>query len=211
METERWIRDAIRDAAEDAADDSASSTFGYIFREESVGIAVRGATPEDAPELAAIGLQAFHHAHAALLHPTDLIGDVVEHFATSRFREDLFDADKRSLVAVWQGTTVGFAQLRLGLPMIPIEASRPLGIDGIYVAPDWAGYGVGSALIRASLALASDVGSDVLWVRTHARNRGACSFFRRWHFSTVGRTSVRLAGGSAEPFLILSRSIEPLS
>lgn len=57
------------------------------------------------------------------------------------------------------------------------------------------GYGVGSALIRASLALASDIGSDVFWVRAQARNRGACSFFLRWDFSLVGRTSLKLAGG----------------
>lgn len=209
MDTETWIREAVRDEVESSPDDTASSTFGYVLRDDSIGIAVRGAVPEDAAELAVIGLQAFHHAHAALLHPTHLVGDVLDHFGSRRFREDLFDPEKRSLVAVWEGTTVGFAQLRLGLPTIPIEASRPLGVDGIYVAPDWSGYGVGSSLIRASLALASDVGSDVIWVRTHIRNRGACSFFRHWGFSEAGLATVELNGGGVEPFSILTRPVEP--
>jgi GNAT superfamily N-acetyltransferase len=118
----------------------------------------------------------------------------------------LADPDSRWLVALWEGETVGFAQLRTATLPANLPGRLPIELRGLFVAPDWGRHGVGSTLVEASSKLALSLGHESLWVRVFAANRTAVSFMRHQRFERVHR-DLLIGRKSSATVLTLSRCI----
>lgn len=211
MNTKQWIRKVVDDARDEtlpSSEDSGETTWSYLIREDETGLAVRRAATDDAQTLAAIGVRAYSYAHADAVHPSDLAKDVVERFDIRRLRRELKNKRHAFLVAVWGGNPVGFAELRSGLAPHPVRSHGSVEIAGLYVAPDWLGYGVGRALLKGSLKLSQMQGRQTLWVRSWVGNASALSFFTHAGFEQVGREILTIGNKSTADVVLLSRQVE---
>ena len=179
----------------------------YLFRYRTpdTGVEVRDGFASDAPTLAAIGSRAFVHTHSGTIHPVDLAG-VASRFDAAEIRTDIETRRSRWLVAQWSRDTVGGAELRISKG--PDSAGEhPMELGGIYVAPDWSGYGVGSALVEACSRLARKLGHDALWVRYFESNHHATEFLEHAGFVVVNRETSVAGLRSQATVLTLARPV----
>lgn len=139
-------------------------------------VAIRDATPEDVPSIAAI------YAHAVLNTVATL--DTEEPTAAS-MSEWLshHDAGHPVIVASVDGETLGWASLSAWSPKggyhTTVEAS-------VYVAPGHHGRGIGTRLLQEVIARARVLGVHVVVARIAAENRTSLRLVARCGFAPVG-------------------------
>ena len=136
-------------------------------------IAIRAAQPGDAATLAAIDVATWTTANS----PAGLPAEPRPFF---RAEEDPAD----TLVAVLDGAVVGYAKLRntLSLP----SRAHVLEINGIAVAPEAVGQGVGQTLVEAAVAEAKRRGARKLSLRVLGTNTAARRLYARCGFVEEG-------------------------
>jgi putative acetyltransferase len=143
-----------------------------------VTVAVRPEAGDDAEAIRAVHLAAF---------PTSAEADLV-----TRLHED---HDSRiSLVAEQAGEIVGHAMLSRMSVSAGSRAFRALGLGPVAVLPGTQGSGVGSELIRSSLAIASALGEEVVFVL------GEPDYYSRFGFSA--EAAAPFASPYAGPFFM---------
>jgi ribosomal protein S18 acetylase RimI-like enzyme len=135
---------------------------------EDLAIAVRFARKEDAQSVARVYIESWHDTYPAIL-PTELLRAMSTKGQASRWRSTIVSGNReRVLVAECPKRGV------LGMTSFGAAQDKALGYDGevytLYVAPDYFGQGIGSALLRAAFEAlhGSQFASCVIWA--HARN-----------------------------------------
>ncbi len=213
MDARQWIQWATTatDGLEPVSDEGETDgpTARYLILDQDSGVRVREATEKDASDIAAIGRRAFHHAFFGVLDLSSLTR-VAGRFDVATLRREIRESSSRYLLGIWESNLVGFAQLRPGSSPPSMLDGPALELHGLYVAPDWARRGVGSALVRGASAHARDLGFESLWCAALEANRGAVHFFRSRGFRCVRRERV-VIGKRRRVRLILSRlvAVEP--
>lgn len=116
--------------------------------------------------------------------------------SASRLEEYL--AAGQVVVARRGGEVVGHLQL------IPGKSPGELEINNMAVLTEWQGHGVGSALVRAAVGLASAERARMLAVATAAADTGNLRFYQRQGFRmrTVERDAFTPATGYPEKIMI---------
>jgi ribosomal protein S18 acetylase RimI-like enzyme len=147
-------------------------------------IALRLATREDAPNLAALSIQVWLHTYATTGLRTALSEYVLAEFTAARFRALLDDANLLVVVAEMDAHLVGYAKLDFEAPCADLpELSVELAT--LYVQEHFAGRGIGSSLLSACRAHAlRRTGAPDLWLSVYHLNRRAVAFYEK-HGMTV--------------------------
>lgn len=127
-------------------------------------------------------------------------------FGTQVQAAELADAERTFLIAESEGATVGYAQLRRGVPPRCVAGMRTIEIVRLYADAHWIGRGAGSALMSASLDLAIAECRDTVWLAVWEENDRAITFYRRWGFGPVGVATFRL-GGDVQHDLVMARPV----
>lgn len=99
-----------------------------------------------------------------------------------------------------------YAKLRTGTTDPSVTGSGPVELQRLYVDRSAIGYGVGAALMRASLDAARLAGHRTIWLGVWELNARAISFYERWQFQTVGDHKFRL-GSDHQTDLIMVRPV----
>ena len=110
------------------------------------------------------------------------------------------DVDERAALfaRTSEGTVVAVADGQV-IGMLHIEASRHgFGEIGMLVDRDWRGRGVGSALLRAGIGRARELGLHKLSLEVFARNTGAIALYRAAGFTEEGRRAGQYRRASGE-------------
>ena len=81
-----------------------------------------------------------------------------------------------------------------------------LEIKRLYVLDDWQGTGLGAALMRASLALAQELGCSAVVLGVWEKNQRALAFYQRFGFRQIGQHLFRL-GQDQQTDLILRKGL----
>ena len=151
-------------------------------------LTVRGARPDDAPDIVRINIRAWREAYAGIV-PEDVLAAMDEAERIERYRERLSQwSPFENVVAVDAGRTVGytaFGPYRVGRHEAML--SRRVGeVLAIYVDPSRWGTGAGRTLMDATLARLAARGftSVRLWVLTD--NAQARRFYERAGFTADG-------------------------
>ena len=133
-------------------------------------LTVRGARPDDAPDIVRINIRAWREAYAGIV-PEDVLAAMDEAERIERYRERLSQwSPFENVVAVDAGRTVGytaFGPYRVGRHEAML--SRRVGeVLAIYVDPSRWGTGAGRTLMDAAVARLAARGftSVRLWVLT---------------------------------------------
>ena len=112
---------------------------------------IRTASSTDNVLLAELGARTFFDTFAQDNTPEDIAAYLAASFSPQKQAEELADPLSTFLIAEIDGSTAGYARLRLSSPPASIAGRRPLEIARLYSDKAWIGRGVGAALMAAWL------------------------------------------------------------
>ena len=167
-------------------------------------ITIRRAGPTDAPLLARLAATTFLDTFAADNDPDDLAAYMATAFGEDIQRAELQDPERAVFLAECGGTESGY----LTLHDRPVPAddgdANAMQIVRLYVARHAIGTGVGAALMRHAIAVASERGRTSIWLTTWERNTRAIAFYRRFEFQERGLVPF-MVGRDRQTDLVLVR------
>ena len=169
-------------------------------------IHVRTATADDVPALAEFGALTFRDTFAWYNTESDMAAYLAAAFAPEVQAREVSDASGVFLLAEVEGALAGYARLRRGDAPAAVAGLRPVELVRFYADKPWIGRGIGSRLMEASLAIASEWERDVAWLDVFSENPLAIAFYERWGLSVVGRQSF-LLGEDVQDDLVMARRI----
>ncbi len=117
---------------------------------------------------------------------TGATDEAVKEISSERFlMERLASPKVRILIATADSEVVGFASLRS-------EEEGRVELSGVVVMQSASGQGVGTRLIRKSLALAARLGFRTISVRTEVFNKKAIGFYKKNGFTETGKATEKV-------------------
>lgn len=138
---------------------------------------VRPARPEDASCLAALASLVWLDTYASAGIRPALARHVQASFTPQVFLDKLADPQLHILLLERDGHLLAYALLQVGA-VCPGEPAWQAELVTLYVMPRFAGQGLGSRLLSASLQLAGQLGYPGLWLSVFHGNQRALGFYR---------------------------------
>lgn len=172
----------------------------------SAALALRRATPEDAPALAALAAKTFHETFAADNRPEDMAEHLSTAYGVAQQSAEIASTDYATLLAFADGTLAAFAQVRRHQPPPCVTGAAPIEIHRFYVDRPWHGQGVARPLMDACLDAARAFGGRTLWLSVWERNPRAQAFYAKAGFTRVGEADFWV-GPDRQADHILARAI----
>ena len=191
-------------------------------------IAIRFATPADAPVLSAFAARTFREAFAPMVAPDAMETYLAQSFPEASVRTELADPRSVFVIATTDaGEWAGYAKLFFGgdgcppvgcAPLCPpdcppappavrqLPSSNRVKLWRLYTAREHQGRGVGAALLERAARVARDRGGATLWLTVNTGNTGAVRFYERHGFVRTGFTSFNL-GGEVQHDFLMERSL----
>ena len=149
---------------------------------------IRAPGVDEAPQLSDLAIRTFRDTYAAETRPEDMDAYLANAYRPDGLAVELADPRHRWLVAEADGRLSGFSHLHDEETHEAVAAERPVLLAHLYLDRPYQGIGLGSALMRRSMAEARAAGHDVIWLGVWERNPKAVEFYRRWGFRPVGET-----------------------
>lgn len=147
---------------------------------------IRYAGPDDVPRLAELGVRTFVETFGHLYPPADLEAYLADAYPEDRFRAELEDPGKATLLGLVDGVAVGYAQVgpcALPHPDVGPDSGE---LKRLYLLREAQGHGLGTGLLHAALAWLERDGPRDLWLSVFEDNHGAQRLYRRHGFEEVG-------------------------
>jgi diamine N-acetyltransferase len=168
--------------------------------------AIRRATGDDGPALAALGAATFAETFGHLYPPADLRAFLAASHSPHAWARALADPQR----AVWVATLadrrpIGF--ITVGACKLPAENREPAAgeVQQLYVLAAYQNLRLGSALMDVGLQWLAAHGRTPLYVGVWSENFGAQRFYRRYGFDKVGEYGFAV-GNTLDREFILRRS-----
>ncbi len=153
-------------------------------------VAVRFATPDDAPALADLAARVFARTYGAAIPPDILQSYLARSFAPQVVAAEIAQPNVTHLLALEDGDIIGFSKLEPS-PLPPdVGASHAVELSKLYVDAAHHSRGVGASLLLRTLAEARRQGWNTLWLCVWEHNSRAVAFYHKWGFEIVGRTQI---------------------
>lgn len=150
------------------------------------GIVIRAAEPADASYLAELAARTFITTFAADNNPADIDAYVAKAFSKDTMLQELEDSQSIFLLAVADGTNIGYAKIRKGEPPDCVDGPKPIELERLYVDASKQSGGVGAALMQAVFEYARGEGYETVWLGAWEKNPDARRFYERQGFAAVG-------------------------
>lgn len=167
--------------------------------------AIRRATSEDAPTLAALGASTFTETFGHLYPPEDLQAFLAGSHSVDAWTHTLADPRRAVWVAMLaDSTSIGF--IAVGACKLPIENREPTAgeIQQLYVLGRYHNLRVGSSLMDLGLEWLEAHGRTPLYIGVWSENLGAQRFYGRYGFNKVGQYGFPV-GNTVDHEFILKR------
>lgn len=147
-------------------------------------VSIRAGTAEDARAIQQVAREAWHAAYDAVLG-ADMVEEKVDSWYDPErlITDDITPPERSIFVATIEGCLVGFIEA------VPDPVDEELAhLYRIYVAPDYWGQGIGSALLAHIETLLDDRGFDRLELSVMAENDVGVSFYEDRGFQCTETT-----------------------
>lgn len=167
---------------------------------------IRTADLTDLDELVGLSARTFYDAYHGMTPEDKLLFHVEETFTQENVVHWLTDEASTVYLATDGGETVGYAQLKVGVPTECIEDPAPMCLARIYLEKSATGRGYGATLMRKCLESAVEKGGELIWLSVWEENKRAIAFYRKFGFEIVGTHTFRY-GGEMVIDLVMSRAL----
>jgi ribosomal protein S18 acetylase RimI-like enzyme len=164
-------------------------------------VLIRQARPQDATALAELAAATFRAAYSAG-QQAETERYIAEHYGPALQAAELVDPRLSYLVVELDDSLIGFAMLTGGEGHAAVQASRPIRLSRIYIAPSSIGGGIGGRLMERCIAEAQTGQHDVMWLSVWSENPRAVAFYERWGFVTVGEMTFDYGGDPQRDFVM---------
>jgi ribosomal protein S18 acetylase RimI-like enzyme len=145
-------------------------------------ILIRLATPKDAELIADLSRITFYETFAAQNTKEDMDKFMNEVFTKPALMQELYDEQNIFLLAFAGDDAVGYVRMRPGEIRPELNGKNSIELARIYAATKSIGKGVGSALMKRSLEIATEMGKEVIWLGVFQKNDRAIKFYEKWGF-----------------------------
>ena len=147
---------------------------------------IRYGNTSDAKMLSEMGAKTFYETFAKDNTPENMDVYLKRSFSPEIQFHELSQPDVIFLVAEFEDTPIGYAQLILNSTDEAVNCARPLEIRRIYASKEYLGKGVGKELMQATISEARQRGCGCLWLGVWEKNQRAIDFYKKWGFREVG-------------------------
>lgn len=147
---------------------------------------IRQATQSDAADIVRIGRESFVRAFAHLFTSDILARYLDETYSASKIAASLAQPDNLYFVAQSHDSVVGFMKLKRHCSLDLLQGKQQLQLQKIYVQPDAAGPGIGSALMRSGETTIQRHAPVSVWLMVYEGNHRAVSFYQRFGYHAIG-------------------------
>ena len=153
-------------------------------------LAIRRASSADAEGIARVHVETWRSAYRGLV-PEAVLADL-DLVRLTAFWRDVIAGDSITLVTDGPDGVAAFAQVRRA----PRDAdSRTFEINALYVLPDHARRGLGTALMSECFLLLEERGCEVATLWVFAGNASAIAFYENLGFAADGATKLHALTG----------------
>jgi ribosomal protein S18 acetylase RimI-like enzyme len=147
---------------------------------------IRYGTTQDAKILSELGAKTFYATFAKDNTPENMDAHLKRSFSPEIQFNELSQPDVIFLIAEFEESPVGYAQLILNSKDKAIKGVNPLEIRRIYASQEYLGKGIGKELMQATIIEAKQRGCDCIWLGVWEKNQRAIDFYKKWGFREVG-------------------------
>jgi len=168
-------------------------------------IALRPASPDDAPTLSVLAVQVFCDTYCPEGIRPSVAREVLGSYSPKSFVDALQRTDTRLVVAERAGHLVGFAQVTLDAAHELAPAGVPAELLRLYVQEPFTGAKLGTRLLHAAEHLAAEAGATVMWLTPWVHNHRARAFYARRGYADHGLTWFEFEGERHENRLVARR------
>ncbi len=162
--------------------------------------AIRCATAEDAPPLAAFAARVFPLG-CPVTDPSDLESHIASELSPERFRALIEDPNLLVLLAESSQSIVAYtiAARRSPHPAIP---ATPGELRKLYLDPAHHGTGLADALLHCALSTLNAEIPRPLWLSVFSGNPRAIAFYKKWGFEVIGEQIFLVGTDPQKDFLM---------
>jgi ribosomal protein S18 acetylase RimI-like enzyme len=157
-------------------------------------LALRLASIEDAPPLAAFAAKAFSDTYRGEGDPQEIADYVAEYFSPSAVTALVRDPASTVILGEVGSQLAGYAVLKAEDPPRCVTGPNPIELVRLYLGIEFLGRGLGEQLLREVHAQARRLGASTVWLGVHDRNVRAVRFYERLGFTRVGGREFLLGG-----------------
>jgi len=157
--------------------------------------ALRHASIEDAPTLAAFAAKAFVDTYRGHGDPQSIADYVAEHLSVSAVTGLARDPGSTIILGEVGSQPAGYTVLKAGEPPNCVTGPDPIELVRLYLGEEFLGRGFGEKLLLEVHAQAKRLGANTLWLGVYDRNVRAVQFYERFGFTRVGDKEFLLGGG----------------
>lgn len=149
-------------------------------------IEVRIATTKDAELIADMSRRTFHDSFAESNTPENMDKFMSERFTREGLIAEVGAPGNIFLLAMFDDQPAGYARLREDNNPPLLAGLKTIEIARIYSEKEMIGKGVGRALMEKSLAVASELNKELIWLGVWEKNYRAIEFYTKWGFKKFG-------------------------
>ncbi len=168
-------------------------------------LVVRDATPDDAALLSAVGRDSFDAAYGATTDPASIDQHLEDYFSEGSIRDEMCVAGRSYKIALLGELAAGLIKLRRDPPPPEIISANVVEVQHLYVLTEFQGYGVGRALMDATVVHARRQKLDGIWLQVWSEADWALRFYERNGFVRVGDIDYELGERVYDDWLMLRR------
>lgn len=185
---------------------AASLGLGPKREDATTVITLRRAIADDALALSRLAEATFRAAFSAASTEAEMDRHCATRFGERHQGEEIAARSLETWLAMDGEAIAGFAQLRIHVRPMCVEAASACEVQRLYVDARFHGKGVAALLMDACIDSARGHGTAALWLGVWERNRRAIAFYAKCGFVEVGEQVFPL-GRDLHRDLVMARPI----
>jgi diamine N-acetyltransferase len=167
----------------------------------------RLATLDDVDTLVNVSVKTFRDTFAEVNTKEDMKIYLAKAFSRDQLLKEISDPASTFLLALDEGTVVGYAKLKEGESRSELNGERGIEIERIYTLKDYLGKRVGKLLMQTCLDIAAQRGYKLVWLGVWEYNPRAIAFYEKWGFEKFGSHAF-LLGNDLQTDLLMKKKLD---
>ncbi|MGD8344264.1 MAG: GNAT family N-acetyltransferase [Desulfobacterales bacterium] len=163
--------------------------------------AIQHAEPSDAAFLRKLAERTFRDAFARFINRDDLESYVARSFSEDQIRSELLDRAATFFIAKLEDKWVGYAKLYQGPAPDCVKQLPAIEIARLYSMQQYLGYGIGAALMEASISYARSKAFESIWLSSWQENQRGNAFYAKMQFEILGTKTFAIGSDIQEDYI----------